>query len=44
MWASDHNGAIKRTAHGYEPTRETAMAAFAKSLAAIGSPRERRSR
>jgi hypothetical protein len=26
MWASDHNGDI-----GYEPTREAAMAAFAKS-------------
>jgi len=26
-----HNGDIKRAAHGYEPTREAAMAAFAKS-------------
>jgi hypothetical protein len=25
------NGDIKRAAHGYEPTREAAMAAFAKS-------------
>jgi hypothetical protein len=31
MWASGHNGQIKRAAHGYEPTREVAMAAFAKS-------------
>jgi hypothetical protein len=30
MWASD-NGDIRRAAHGYEPTREAAMAAFAKS-------------
>jgi len=31
MWASGHNGHIRREAHGYEPTREAAMAAFAKS-------------
>jgi hypothetical protein len=31
MWASGHNGDIKRAAYGYEPTREAAMAAFAKS-------------
>jgi hypothetical protein len=31
MWASGHNGDIKRAAHGYAPTREAAMAAFAKS-------------
>jgi len=31
MWARGHNGDIKRAAHGYEPTREAAMAAFAKS-------------
>jgi hypothetical protein len=31
MWASGHNGDIKRAAHGYEATRETAMATFAKS-------------
>jgi hypothetical protein len=31
MWASGHHGNIKRAAHGYEPTREAAMAAFAKS-------------
>jgi hypothetical protein len=31
MWASGHNGDIKRAAHGYETTREAAMAAFAKS-------------
>src|SRR5262249_24946578 len=31
MWASGHNGDIKRAAHGYAATREEAMAAFAKS-------------
>ena len=31
MWASGHNGALRRAWHGYEPTREAAMAAFAKS-------------
>jgi len=31
MWANGHNGKIKRAAHGYEPTREAAMAAFAQS-------------
>jgi hypothetical protein len=31
MWASGHEGQIRRAAHGYEPTREAAMAAFAKS-------------
>jgi hypothetical protein len=31
MWASGHNGDIKRAAYGYEATREAAMAAFAKS-------------
>ena len=31
MWASGHNGLIRRAAHGYEPTREAAMAAFKKS-------------
>jgi hypothetical protein len=32
MWASGHNGGHgKRAAHGYEATREAAMAAFAKS-------------
>jgi hypothetical protein len=30
MWASGHNGQISRAAHGYESTREAAMAAFAK--------------
>ena len=30
-WASGHNGDIARAAYGYEPTREQAMAAFAKS-------------
>jgi hypothetical protein len=33
MWASGHGGHIKRAAHGYEPTREAAMAAFAKAEA-----------
>jgi hypothetical protein len=32
MWASGHSAAtVKRAAHGYEPTRKDAMAAFAKS-------------
>jgi hypothetical protein len=32
MWASGHSAAtVKRAAHGYEATREAAMAAFAKS-------------
>jgi hypothetical protein len=31
MWASGHNGDIKRAAHGYEPAREAAMAAFTRS-------------
>jgi hypothetical protein len=31
MWASGHNGHLRRAAYGYEPTREDAMAAFAKS-------------
>jgi hypothetical protein len=31
MWASGHNGDPRRAAHGYEPTREAAMQAFAKS-------------
>jgi hypothetical protein len=32
MWASGHSAAtVKRAAHGYEPTREAAMVAFAKS-------------
>lgn len=30
MWASGHNGDIRRPAPGYEPTREAAMAAFKK--------------
>ena len=30
-WASGHDGHIRRAAHGYEPTREAAMAAFARS-------------
>ena len=31
MWASGHNGDIRRAAHGYESAREATMAAFAKS-------------
>jgi hypothetical protein len=31
MWASSHNGDTRRAAHGYGPTREAAMAAFAKT-------------
>ena len=31
MWASGHNGDYRRAAHGHEPTREAAMAAFARS-------------
>jgi hypothetical protein len=31
MWASGHSGDLRRAAHGYEPTREAAMAAFKKS-------------
>jgi hypothetical protein len=31
MWASGHNGDIRRAAHGYEETREAAKAAFAKA-------------
>jgi hypothetical protein len=31
MRASGHNGQLRRAAYGYEPTREAAMAAFAKS-------------
>jgi hypothetical protein len=34
MWASGHNGHMRRAAHGYEATREAAMAAFAESLRA----------
>ena len=26
MWASGHNGGLRRAAHGYEPTREAAIA------------------
>jgi hypothetical protein len=31
MWASGHNGQLRRAAHDYEATREAAMAAFATS-------------
>jgi hypothetical protein len=31
MWASGHNRAMRRAAHGYAPTREAAMQAFARS-------------
>ena len=37
MWASGHSGHIRRAAHGYESTREAAMAAFAKSWRELGS-------
>jgi hypothetical protein len=44
MWASGHSAAtVKRAAHGYEPTREAAMAAFAKSLDAVFTLRSRSS-
>ena len=32
MWASGHNGGLRRAAHGYEPTREAAMVVFKKSF------------
>jgi hypothetical protein len=39
MWASGHSAAtVKRATHGYEPTREAAMAAFAKSWRRDRSP------
>jgi len=31
MWASGRNGDIRHATHGYEPTREAAMAGFVKS-------------
>jgi hypothetical protein len=32
MWGSEHSaGSVRRAAHGYEPIRAAAMAAFAKS-------------
>jgi hypothetical protein len=31
MWASGHYGDIRRAAHGYQPTRNAAMQAFARS-------------
>jgi hypothetical protein len=37
MWASGHNGHIRRAAHGYGPTREAAMQAFANRTR--GSPK-----
>ena len=37
MWASGHNGEIRRAAHGYEPTSEAAMAAWAPSRSACGA-------
>jgi hypothetical protein len=40
MWASGHNGEIRRAARGYEPTREAAMAAFAKSWRSGQSARD----
>jgi hypothetical protein len=38
MWASGHNGDIRRAAYGYEPTREAAMAAFANPVGASNAP------
>jgi hypothetical protein len=35
--ASGHDGDIGRATHGYEPTREAAMAAFAKSWRRLGN-------
>jgi hypothetical protein len=31
MWASGHNGHVRRAAHGYEATREAAVQAFTRS-------------
>jgi hypothetical protein len=31
VWASGHNGDYRRAADGYEPMREEAMQAFARS-------------
>src|SRR5215468_3783948 len=44
MWAGGHNGDIKRAAHGYEQTREAAMAAFAKRVGEARAGRGRRPR
>jgi hypothetical protein len=33
MWASGHNGDIRRAAHGYEPTRKAAMAGARQVMA-----------
>jgi hypothetical protein len=44
MWASGHNGDIRRAAHGYEPTREAAMSAFAKRAGEARAGRGRRPR
>jgi hypothetical protein len=38
MWASGHDGQIKRAAHGYAATREEAMAAFAESWRGSAKP------
>jgi hypothetical protein len=35
MWASGHGGQTQPAAHGYEPTREAAVAAFAKSCMGV---------
>jgi hypothetical protein len=44
MWASGHSAAtVKRAAHGYEPTREAAMGAFAKSWRAWARARTHKS-
>jgi hypothetical protein len=41
MWASGHNGDIRRAAHGYEPTCAAAMVAFAGTVQRIGRPASR---
>jgi hypothetical protein len=44
MWESGHNGDIRRAAHGLEPTREAAMAAFAKLATSVDPLRPWRGR
>ena len=38
MWASGHNRAIERAVHGYEPTREAALAPRAGDLSRPALP------
>src|SRR5262245_26842028 len=40
MWASGHNGDIRRAPHGYEPTREAAMVAFAAFTSTLETCRQ----